>query len=85
MSGQNIGKVTLPGQSIGTVSVKIGQTSNPKAISINYGTGRTLTSLTDVNAMGVVNNEVLTYAAEIDSFVFKPIVDTQLTIDNGFF
>jgi hypothetical protein len=84
MSGQNIGKVTLPGQSIGTVSVKIGQTSNPRAVSINYGE-RTLTSLTDVNATGIVNNEVLTYAADTDTFVFKQVVDTQLTIDNGFF
>jgi hypothetical protein len=75
----------MPGQTIGTVNVKIGQSSNPRAVSINYGTGRTLTSLTDVNAAGVINNEVLTYAAETDSFVFKPVVDTNLTIDNGFF
>ena len=74
----------MPGQTIGTVNVKIGQSSNPRAVSINYGTGRTLTSLTDVNAAGVINNEVLTYAAETDSFVFKPVVDTQLNIDNGF-
>jgi hypothetical protein len=75
----------MAGQTIGTVNVKIGQSTNPRAVSINYGTGRTLTSLTDVNAMGVVNNEVLTYAAETDTFVFKQVVDTQLTIDNGFF
>jgi len=75
----------MPGQTIGTVNVKIGQSSNPRAVSINYGTGRTLTSLTDVNAAGVINNEVLTYAADSDSFVFKPVVDTNLTIDNGFF
>ena len=75
----------MPGQTIGTVNVKIGQSSNPRAVSINYGTGRTLTSLTDVNAAGVINNEVLTYAADTDTFVFKQVVDTQLTIDNGFF
>jgi hypothetical protein len=75
----------MPGQTIGTVNVKIGQSSNPRAVSINYGTGRTLTSLTDVNAAGVVNNEVLTYAADTDSFIFKQVVDTNLTIDNGFF
>jgi hypothetical protein len=75
----------MAGQTIGTVNVKIGQTSNPRAVSINYGTGRTLTSLTDVNAAGVINNEVLTYAADTDTFVFKQVVDTQLTIDNGFF
>jgi hypothetical protein len=74
----------MAGQTIGTVNVKIGQTSNPRAVSINYGS-RTLTSLTDVNAMGVVNNEILVYAAETDTFVFKQVVDTQLTIDNGFF
>jgi hypothetical protein len=75
----------MPGQTIGTVNVKIGQSSNPRAVSINYGTGRTLTSLTDVNAAGVINNEVLTYAADTDTFIFKQVVDTQLTIDNGFF
>jgi len=75
----------MAGQTIGTVNVKIGQSTNPRAVSINYGTGRTLTSLTDVSVMGIVNNEVLTYAAETDSFVFKQVVDTQLTIDNGFF
>jgi hypothetical protein len=75
----------MAGQTIGTVNVKIGQSSNPRAVSINYGTGRTLTSLTDVNAAGVINNEVLTYAADTDTFVFKQVVDTQLTIDNGFF
>jgi hypothetical protein len=74
----------MAGQTIGTVNVKIGQTSNPRAVSINYGRS-TLTSLTDVNAMGVVNNEVLTYAADTNTFVFKQVVDTQLTIDNGFF
>ena len=75
----------MAGQTIGTVNVKIGQTSNPRAVSINYGTGRTLTSLTDVNAAGVINNEVLTYAADTDTFIFKQVVDTQLTIDKGFF
>ena len=75
----------MAGQTIGTVNVKIGQSSNPRAVSINYGTGRTLTSLTDVNAAGVINNEVLTYAADTDTFIFKQVVDTQLTIDNGFF
>jgi hypothetical protein len=75
----------MPGQTIGTVNVKIGQSTNARAVSINYGTGRTLTSLTDVNAAGVVNNEVLTYAADTDSFIFKQVVDTNLTIDNGFF
>jgi hypothetical protein len=83
MSTQSIGKVNVrPSQ---TVSVEIGQLSNPRAVSINYGTGRTLTSLTDVDAAGVVNNEVLTYSAATNNFIFKSVVDTDLTIDNGYF
>jgi hypothetical protein len=75
----------MPGQTIGTVNVQIGQSTNPRAVAINYGTGRTLTSLTDVSVVGVQNNDVLVYKSSTNSFVFQPVVDSQLTIDNGYF
>lgn len=74
----------MSGQTIGTVNVKIGQSSTPKAVSIAYGT-KTLASLTDVSTLGIINNDVLVYKAETNSFIFQPVTDTQLNIDNGYF
>lgn len=75
----------MPGQTIGTVNVQIGQSSNPRAVAINYGTGRTLKSLTDVNASAAATGDTLIYDAPTDTFIVEPITNTNLTIDNGFF
>lgn len=75
----------MPGQTIGTVNVQIGQPTNPRAIAINYGTGRTLKSLTDVNASAAITGDTLVYYSATDTFVVQPITDTNLTIDNGYF
>lgn len=75
----------MAGQTIGTVNVQIGQSQNPRAVSINYGTGRTLKSLTDLNASAASEGDVIVYKAATDSFVVEPIVDTKLTLDNGYF
>jgi hypothetical protein len=75
----------MPGQTIGTVNVQVGQLTNPRAIAINYGTGRTLKSLTDVDASDAITGDTLVYYAASDTFVVQPITDANLTIDNGYF
>lgn len=75
----------MPGQTIGTVNVQIGQSTNPKAIAINYGTGRTLKSLTDVNASAAATGDTLIYDQATDTFIVEPITNTNLRIDNGYF
>jgi hypothetical protein len=75
----------MPGQTIGTVNVQIGQPTNPRAIAINYGTGRTLKSLTDVNASAAVSGDTLIYDSTTDTFIVEPITNTNLRIDNGYF
>lgn len=75
----------MPGQTIGTVNVQIGQPTNPRAIAINYGTGRTLKSLTDVNASAAVTGDTLIYDSTTDTFIVEPITNTNLRIDNGYF
>ena len=67
------------------IKVQVGPAVSPKATSIAYGAGRTLRSLTDVNTTDLVDGEVLVYKASSDSFIFEPVENTVLQIDNGFF
>lgn len=75
----------MPGQTIGTVNVQVGQPTNARAIAINYGTGRTLKSLTDVNASAAASGDTLVYDAPTDTFIVESITNTNLKIDNGYF
>ena len=74
----------MPGQTIGTVNVQIGQPTNPKATAITYGS-RTLKSLTDVDMAGAQDGDVVTYKAATNSFIIEPAENSNLKVDNGFF
>jgi len=84
----------MPGQTIGTVNVTIGQPKNvnveigqetiPKATAITYGS-RTLKSLTDVSMAGAEDGDVVTYKSATNSFVIEPVDNSNIKVDNGFF
>ena len=73
----------MPGQTIGTVNVQIGQSSNPRAVAISYG-GRTLKSASDLSLAGAEDGDVISYIAESNSFAVKPVSALAIPkIDGG--
>jgi hypothetical protein len=73
----------MPGQTIGTVNVQIGQSSNPRAVAISYGS-RTLKSASDLSLAGAEDGDVISYIAESNSFAVKPVSALAIPkIDGG--
>jgi hypothetical protein len=72
------------GQVIGTVNVQVGQSTNPRAVAVNYGVNQ-LKLLTDVNVTNLIDGNVLVYSAAKNNFFFTPINTAFPDIDNGFF
>ena len=74
----------MPGQTIGTVNVQIGQSPNPRATTIQYG-GRTLKSATDLQYRGANDGDVIVYQANTNSFVVENLGNITPNLDSGFF
>jgi hypothetical protein len=74
----------MPNQTIGTVRVQVGQSSNPRVSSINYGT-RSLKSANDLNLSGVSDGDVIVYEADTDSFITRPVSAVTSGLDAGTF
>lgn len=66
------------------IKVQVNSQQNQTVQSLSYGT-RTLKSATDLDMHGAEEGDVIVYKSSTNSFVVQPVVDSHLTIDNGFF
>ena len=74
----------MPGQVIGTVNVQIGNQTNPRVSSINYGV-RTLKGSTDLVMVGAETGDVIVYNKGTNSFAVEPASAAIPSLDAGEF
>ena len=66
------------------IKVQVNKQQKQTVQALSYGTN-TLKSASDLNLSYAQEGDVIVYKAATDSFVVQPVVDSHLTIDNGFF
>ena len=74
----------MPGQTIGTVNVQVGNQTNPRVNNINYGI-RSLKGSTDLALTGAKQGDVIVYQANTNSFVVEPVTAVATNLDAGEF
>jgi hypothetical protein len=74
----------MPGQTIGTVNVQVGQSISPRVQSISYGGKTSLSSASDLNLAGATDGSIIVYQANTRSFAVEQIPPPQ-NLDGGTF
>ena len=74
----------MPGQVIGTVNVQVGNQTNPRVNTINYGI-RSLKGSTDLTMTGAQSGDVIVYNADTKTFNVEPASAAIPSLDAGEF
>jgi hypothetical protein len=69
---------------IGTVNVQVNKQQNQTVRQLNYGI-RSLQGSSDLSMVGVSDKDVITYQANTNTFIVKPVGDSITDVDAGFF
>jgi len=66
------------------IQVKVNSQQTGEVKSLNYGI-RSIKGSTDLSMVGATDSDVITYRANTNSFVIRPVTDAITDIDAGFF